>query len=170
MGSVLAWEGSARGSEATLDSCLSMGCCGWTLLAMGSEVGVAVVDACPSWFLVDSWVTAQRKGQKRKRYVGDAYFQMRADGSVGDRPAQSSLSGRRYACMASCAYVSQLGKSPKPAYQKYFQSLSTEKLLTSSEDHALPPPVEELFRFRGVILLWFSGRLITAEESAMGES
>lgn len=95
---------------------------------------------------------------------------MRAGGSAGDRPAPSSLSGRRYACMASCAYVSQLGKSPKPAYQTMFRIAIYEELLTSSEDHALPPPVEEVFRFRGVILPWLSDRLITAEESFMGES
>lgn len=51
-----------------------------------------------------------------------------------------------------------------------FRIVIYEELLTSSEDHALPPPVEEVFRFRGVILPWLSDRLITAEESFMGES
>lgn len=120
MGSALAWGGSVRDSGATLDSCLNMDCCGWNLLVMGSKVGVAVVAACRSWVSVDSWAVAQRRREKRKRHVGDAYFQMRADGNAGDKPTPSSLSGRRYACMASCAYVSQLGKSPKPAYQRIF--------------------------------------------------
>lgn len=66
--------------------------------------------------------------------------------------------------------MSLLGKSPKPSYQRIFPSLFTEKLLTSSEDHALPPPVEVVFLFRGLILPWLSGRLITAEASVMGES
>lgn len=120
MGSALAWEGSVRDSAATLDSCLNTDCCGWTLLAMGSKVGVAVADACQSWASVDSWVIAQRRREKRKRHVGDAYFQMRADGNADDKRAPSSLGGRRYACRASCAYVSQLGKSPRPLYQEMF--------------------------------------------------
>lgn len=170
MGSALAWGGWVRGSVVTLDSCLNMDCCGWNLLVMGSKVEVAVVVACRSWVSVDSWVIAQRRRERQKRHVGDAYSQMRADGNADDKPAPSSLSGRRYACRASCAYVSQLGKSPKPAYQRIFPSLLRRNLLTSSEDHALPPPVEVVFLFREVILTWLSGRLVTAEASVMGES
>lgn len=127
MGSALAWGGSVRGCAAILDSCPNMDCYGWNLLVMGSKVGVAVVDACRSWVSVDSWVNAQRRRERRKRHVGDAYSQMRADGNAGDKPAPSSLSGRRYACRASCAYVFRLGKSPKPAYQRIFPSLFTQK-------------------------------------------